>query len=874
MRSNDIRERFQRFFEERGHLRLPSASLIPHDDPSILFTVAGMVPLKPYIAGTRPSPSPRLVACQKCFRGAGLRYDDIASAGDTTHNTFFEMLGNWSIGDYFKEGAIDLAWELSTQEFGLDPSRIWVSVFPEDVASKLLWTDRIGVPRERVVELTDNWWAAGPTGPCGYDSELYWDEGGPCSCGRPNCTPADECGGDRWVEFWNLVFMEFDQQEDGSRPLLPKPTVDTGMGLERMTRILQGVRSIFETDLFVPLVDDFRARAGGAAATAGAQAAAAERDRSFNVLADHLRGAAFLVADGVLPSNEGRGYVLRRLIRRAAVHGRRVGLRGGLADGLPALVALTGSVYPELSTRQSLITDTLRGEETVFARTLEAGSRRFDALVGEGSRRISGNDAFRLYDTYGLPIELTVEMAAERGADVDMASFDAAMQAQREQSRAAVARVGFGGESLPASRFVGYEQLETAASVVRIGAEAALNTLPPGARSEVILDVTPFYAEAGGQVGDTGWLRWPSGRARVVDTTYAAGGARLQHVLVEEGELRSGEPATAIVDADRRAQAARHHSATHLLNRALRELFGDTVVQRGSLVSPEHTTFDFSFSRALAAAEVTELEHLVNDAVRRDLIRSVEEMPLADARASGAVALLDEAYGDLVRVVDFGGWSRELCGGTHVTRTGEIGAVIVVAESSIGQGKRRIEMVAGEAAEQRWRDLGQALQSAGRALRVPGEQVPDRVSALQEQVKKLTKELESARRGGGGSGVGIGGAALEDVGGIRLAHLMLEPDGGNGVREAADRLFAERLQGDGVAAVLGGSSLAVKVGGRALDAGLNAGALVSAAAAATGAAGGGRRDFASGGVKDPGKREAALGTIRAALQQAAGGAGD
>ena len=861
MRSHEIRERFLGFFEERGHLRLPSAPLIPHDDPSILFTVAGMVPLKPYIAGLRTPPSPRLVSSQKCFRGGVLRYDDIASSGDATHNTFFEMMGNWSIGDYFKEGAIDLAWELATVTFGLDAKRIWVSVFPEDTASALLWTDRIGVPRERVVELAENWWAAGPTGPCGYDSEMYWDDGPPCSCGRSDCTPADECGGDRWIEFWNLVFMEFDQQEDGSRPLLPRPTVDTGMGLERVTRILQGVRSIFDTDLFVPLIEDFHSRAA-------APPSMPELTRSFNVLADHLRGAAFLIADGVLPSNEGRGYVLRRLIRRAAVHARRVNLRGGLADGVPVVVELMGAVYPELTAGRRLIEETLRGEESVFERTLEAASRRFDALVGDGGGRIAGEDAFRLYDTYGLPIELTVEMAAERGADVDMAGFSTAMDSQREMSRAAATRVGFGGESLPATLFAGYDMLETPATVVRIGAAEARDALTAGESSEVVLDVSPFYAEAGGQVGDTGWLTWTGGRARVLDTTYATGGARLHHVRVDEGRLSPGDAVHAAVDAERRAQTARHHSATHLLNRALREVFGDSVVQRGSLVTPEHATFDFSFSRAVEPDELAKLEHLVNHAIRRDLPRTVEEMPLAAARASGAVALLDESYGDLVRVVDFGGWSRELCGGTHVARSGEIGAVIVAVESSIGQGKRRIEMLAGEAAEQRWRDLGRALQTAGRALRVPGDQVPERVTALQDQVRKLTKDLEAARRGGGG-GSTLGQATLEDVSGITLASLLLDPDQADGVREAADRLFAERLQGDGVAAVLGGTSLAVKVGGRALEAGLSAGALVSAASAATGAAGGGRRDFASGGVKDPAKREAALNTIRAAVEEAA-----
>lgn len=862
MRSQDIRERFLRFFEERGHHRLPSASLIPHDDPSLLFTVAGMVPLKPFISGAQAPPSPRLVSCQKCFRGAGLKYDDIASVGDTIHNTFFEMLGNWSIGDYFKEGAIDYAWELAIDEFGLDPARIWISVFPDDTVSELYWADHIGVPRERIVKMADNWWAAGPTGPCGYDSEMYWDHGPPCSCGRPACTPADECGGDRWVEFWNLVFMEFDQQEDGSRPLLPHATVDTGMGLERFVSVVQGKRSIFETDLFAPLVTGFRRRAG-----AGDDMG--EHARGFNVLADHLRGAGFLIAAGVLPSNEGRGYVLRRLVRRAAVHARQVGAVGGLASGTDELVALMGPVYPELVEHRDLIEQTLRAEEETFVRTLEAATRRFDDVVAASAGRISGDEAFRLYDTFGLPIELTVEMAGERGASVDTGAFQGALEAQRERSRAATDRVGFRGVVLPPTRFVGYERLSVEAEVLRIGVPDERETLAAGERALVVLDVSPFYAEAGGQVGDTGELHWADGRATVLDTTYVAGTeSRVHDVRVDDGELRTGATVHASVDAARRAQIARHHSATHLLNRALRDVLGDNVVQRGSYVGPVHTTFDFSYTRALTPDEIDTIEHSVNEAVRRDLPRTVSEMSLAEARASGAVALIDEKYAELVRVVDFGGWSRELCGGTHVARTGELGAAIVVSESSIGQGIRRIELVAGEAAEQRWRETGAALQATARALRARLEEVPDRVTALQEQVKRLTRDVEAARRSSA-SGGGLQAAQLEDIAGIRLAHATLGAGQADGVRDVADRLFAERLNGDGVAVVLGGSTLAVKVGGRALAAGIDAGKLVRAASEITGARGGGRREFASGGVGDPGKREAALASIRDAVARAA-----
>ena len=863
MRSFEIRERFLRFFEERGHHRLPSASLIPHDDPSLLFTVAGMVPLKPYIAGQRMPPSPNLTSCQKCFRGAGLKYDDIASVGDAFHHTFFEMLGNWSIGDYFKEQAIKYAWELSTEVFGLDPDRIWASIYPDDEVSERIWAEQIGVPRDRIAKLADNWWAAGPTGPCGYDSELYWDFGPPCSCGRPACTPQDECGGDRWCEYWNLVFMEFDQQSDGSRPLLPKPTVDTGMGLERMTAVVQDVRNDYDTDLFAPLIADFKRRAGR-------DTEEPSRRRSLNVLADHLRGAGFLIADGVLPSNEGRGYVLRRVVRRAAVHGRSLSLTGGLAEAVPALVELMGVVYPELKEHRPLIETTLRDEEAMFARTLEGAVGRLEAMLQNGTGHISGIDAFRLYDTFGLPVELTVEMAAERGAVVDLEGFGNAMDQQRAQSRAAVDRSGFAGaDKLPATRFIGYDQLDAEATVLAI--DGARDALEPGQQGDVVLDVSPFYAESGGQVGDTGSLVWADGSAAVLDTQHVPGtDSRVHRVRVERGVLRVGLPVHASVEAPRRAQLARHHSATHLLNRSLRDVLGGSILQRGSLVAPDHATFDFAFSRGLTAGEIAQIEHLVNDAIRRNLPRTVDEMPLADARASGAIALIDERYAELVRVVDFGGWSRELCGGTHVDQTGDIGAAIIASESSIGQGVRRIDMVAGEAAERRWQESGTALQTTARALKARPEEVPDRVAGLQEQLKRLSRELEQARRRTA-SGGGLSDATVEEIGGLRLAVAMVDAEsGGDGIVDATDRLYAERLNGDGIAVVVGPSALAVKVGGAALAAGVNAGDLVRVASEVTGAKGGGRREFARGGIKDPSLRSQALDTIRQQLARVGG----
>jgi alanyl-tRNA synthetase len=878
LRSHEIRRRFLGFFEERGHHVLPNASLIPSDDPSLLFTVAGMVPLKPYISGQRTPPGPRMTSCQKCFRGSGLTTDDIASVGDCTHHTFFEMLGNWSIGDYFKQGAIEMAWELLTQGFGLEPERLWPSIYPDDGDSLDIWTNQIGIADRRVARLKDNWWQAGPTGPCGYDSEIYFDVGGPCSCGRPDCTPQDECGGDRWIEIWNLVFMEFDQAEDGSRTLLPKRTVDTGMGLERMTAVLQGVRCDYDTDLFAPIVAglDRRAADGG-----GVE----RRTRSLRILADHARGATFLIAEGVLPGNEGRGYVLRRVIRRAALHARRVELEGGLALAVGDVVATLQDAYPELVQYRGLAEATIRGEEAVFARTIEAGTDRLETLLAGGAGGISGEDAFRLYDTFGLPVELTVEMAGERGLTVDRAGFDAALQAQRQRSRAGRASGGWKvaaqdalspiGDRATATLglstdFIGYESLRADAVVRRIGVAADRETLAVGEEDVVFLDVSPFYAEAGGQVGDTGTLSWESGSARVLDCLQLVDGpvrGRVHRARVETGTLHRDETVTAEVDPERRAAIARHHSATHLLHRALRETLGETVVQRGSFVGPDHATFDFSFSRGLTPEETQSVERRINAAVRDNLVRNVQEMPVAEAQATGAMALFGEKYGELVRVVDFGGWSRELCGGTHVGRSGDIGAVIIVAETSIGQGTRRIEMLAGGAAVRRWEESAALLRETARALRARLDEVPDRVARLLEQ----NRELQRRPREGGGDAVSaaLRSVAVAHAGNVALALADDPALSGDDAVTLVDRIFAERLEGDGIAAVFGEGMICAKVGGAALARGVDAGRLVRTAAQASGGKGGGQPGFGRGGLGDPGRRAQAMAAFRSALEELA-----
>jgi len=842
MRSVEVRERFLKFFEKQGHLRLPNVSLVPENDPSLLFTVAGMVPLKPYLSGQEKPPSPRLVSVQRCFRGSGLNTDDIAEVGDTQHNTLFEMLGNWSIGDYFKEGAITMAWELLTKEFGLDPDRLWPTIYPDDSESEKLWTKMIGIPQGRVAHLSDNWWQAGTSGPCGYDSEIFWDYGAPCSCGRADCTPQTECGGDRWIEIWNLVFMEFEQHEDGSREALPSQCVDTGMGFERMTAVLQDVRDIYATDLFASIMDGLRKRATAKETVA--------RERSLHVVADHVRAVAFLISDGVLPSNESRGYVLRRVIRRAALHARSAQLEGGLTPALTDVVAVMGEPYPDLVTHQALIKRTLQAEEDNFARTIDAGATRLEELLGTG-KGVSGEDAFKMYDTYGLPIELTAELAAERGVSVDLQGYRSALERQRERSRAAQTTVGFDAdEALPKAKFVGYETLECSSTVTWMAMDGDV----------LILDPTPFYAEAGGQIGDTGTLTWERGSAQVLDSFYVKPETRGLKVTVEQGSLAVGSTVTAMVDGARRGRIARHHSATHLLHKALREVLGDTVVQRGSLVAPDHTTFDFSFDRALTGQEIREVEKRVNSGIRENYTRDVALLPIDEARKTGAVALFGEKYGEVVRVVDFGGWARELCGGTHVDHTGDIGAAVIVAESSIGQGTRRIEMVVGESAQLRWRDEMTALRDAARLLKVRYDEVPARVAALQDQVKKAGKAS-----GGGAKGLDLSSAKFEKVAGLQLATLMTDSSDADAVVQACDRLFTEKLSNEGVVAVLGSNTIAVKCGPKAVAAGFRAGELVRAAVEIAGGRGGGRDDFARGGIKDVAKRDEMVTALRGAM---------
>ena len=747
MTGNEIRIRFLEHFESREHLVLPSAPLVPSGDPSTLFISAGMQPLQPYYQGFSQPPAPRLASCQKC-----LRTGDIDEVGRTDrHNTFFEMLGNFTpTGAYFKETAIPLAWELVTGGLVMAADRLRVTIHPTDDEAYEIWTQRTGVPAAHITRLADNWWGLG-RGPCGPDSEIWWDRGPDVGCGQPDCVP-DHC--DRFIEFWNLVFPQFDQQEDGTLVPLQKPAIDTGMGLERISYILQGKSNVFEADVLLPLVDFVR------------QSSPKSNTLSERIIADHVRAATFCIADGILPSNEGRGYVLRRLIRRAALHARRVGLTAPLTKGVALTIEMFGGHYPELKAkgRPDFIKDVLEAESERFKRTLEQGMAQFEKVAARHTGVVPGADAFRLHDTFGFPLELTKELAVERGIEVDQEGFEAAMSAQRERSRGGVVQHLVGAKDLPKSEFTGYGELTTESTVVAILKDGnSVDAVVEGDPVEIFVQRSPFYAESGGQVGDTGLITTPGGRVRIEDTQRPADGVIAHLGTVVTGDIRVGEKAVASVDAGRRRQIARHHSATHLLHKALRETIGEQVVQKGSWVGPDHTTFDIPLNRAVTKDELARINRRVMEKVRDALPFHESQKPYKEAVAEGAMHLFEEKYGDVVRVVCFGDWTCELCGGTHVKNTADIGTAVIVSEGSIGSGMRRIDMVVGEAADELVRQDRDLLSDLARSFNAGPLELPVRIQALRAELKEAEKRLErlrdelrTARIKGHGQGDGVG----------------------------------------------------------------------------------------------------------------------
>ncbi len=879
---NDIRSAFLGYFAKNAHEVVPSSPLVPRNDPTLMFTNAGMVQFKNVFTGVEKLPFARAATAQKCVRAGG-KHNDLDNVGYTArHLTFFEMLGNFSFGDYFKDRAIELAWNLVTKEFGLAKDRLMVTVYVDDDQAFNLWKKIAGLPDGKIVRIagSDNFWQMGDLGPCGPCSEIFYDHGDRVPGGPPGSPEAD---GDRFVEIWNLVFMQFEQLAGGKRIDLPRPSIDTGMGLERFTTVMQGVHSIFETDLFGTLIQAI-------GSLLHVDPHDAEKAASHRVIADHLRSSAFLIADGVLPSNEGRGYVLRRIMRRAMRHAELLGAKEPLMWQLvPLLVREMGQAYPELVRAEPLVTETLRLEETRFRRTLERGL----TLLDEASKTLKkgdmfdGETAFTLYDTYGFPLDLTQDALRARGIGVDLASFTDAMDRQREKARASWAGSGEAAteavwfalrEKVGATEFLGYET-EAAegvvAALVRDGKEVA--ELKAGESGAMVVNQTPFYGESGGQVGDTGEMRREGVRVVVVDTQKKAGDVFVHEIKVEQGSVKIGDPLLLAVDHARRADIRRNHSATHLLHEALRQVLGDHVAQKGSLVAPDRLRFDFSHPKPMSADEIERVEDLANDMVLQNSPVTTRLMALDDARASGARALFGEKYGDEVRVVAMGdgsgntmGWSVELCGGTHVRRTGDIGLIGSLSDSGVAAGVRRLEALTGRMARKSAEKQVEVARSAAAELKVQLEELPGRVAALLDERKKLERDLTDAKKK-----LAMGGGAARDaedgvrsVGGIKLLARAVTGIEMKDLKSLADE--GKKQVGSGVVAIVGvtGEGKAGLVVGVTADltARFNAVELVKKGAEALGGkGGGGRPDMAQAGGPDGSKAEAALAAVAAAL---------
>ena len=872
--ADELRTLFLNFFKEKGHDIIPSSSLIPHGDPTLLFTSAGMVPLKPYYLGEVVPPNVRLASCQKSFRTT-----DIESVGDSSHLTFFEMLGNFSIGDYFKKEAIGWAWEFVTQPLGFAPERLWATIYLDDEESFRYWR-KIGVPEERIRRFGEehNYWGpAGDTGPCGPCSEIHYDFGEEFGCGKPSCEPNCECG--RFSEIWNLVFTQYNQQKDGTRVPLPRPNIDTGMGLERTAAVLQGKKSVYEIELFTPLLARIAELCGKK------YGSDVEIDNAMRVVVEHGRGITFLIADGVIPGNEGRGYVLRRLLRRAALFGRRLGLdKPFIVEIAKVTTDLMSHVYPEIRQRQDFINRAIELEEARFSGTLSAGLELLGdvvaGLAGKGEREISGKQSFKLYDTYGFPVELTREIARERGFSVDMEGFKREMERQREKARAAQTFkvsagggvVGIRGElNIEITPFVGYHNLKHKSVIIDLIVEGkATETLSQGQKASLILETTPFYGEGGGQVGDTGKISGTSGQFVVTDTVRVPPDIVVHRGYVAEGSLAVGDEVEAVVDKERRLDIARNHTATHLLHFALRKALGEHVQQRGSLVASERFSFDFSHLTAVTDKEMVMVQRIVNEKIRQNLRVSDEELPYKKAIEAGAIALFGEKYGDTVRVLKIGEppISIELCGGTHVCSTGEIGLFHISGEHGIGAGLRRIEAVTGRGAEgymeRRLSVLSEIMQIQHASIEDVQEKVSGLVSELDmERRQRLTLERELAR---------IRTESLlsqaEVIKGVTVLVAKIPPSRIEILRGMSD-FIRDKLKS--VVVVLGtvceGKPVFIAAVTPDLVArGYNAGDIVKQVAKVAGGGGGGKPDIAQAGGKHKDKLDEALRLVKTLIQ--------
>ncbi len=874
--SNDIRAAFLDFFARNGHQVVESSPLVPRNDPSLLFTNSGMVQFKNVFTGQETRPYRRATTAQKCVRAGG-KHNDLDNVGYTArHHTFFEMLGNFSFGDYFKDVAIELAWTLITRDFALPPERLLVTVYSEDDDAAMLWRKIAGLPEHRIIRIptSDNFWRMGDTGPCGPCSEIFYDHGDSVPGGPPGSADED---GDRFIEIWNLVFMQFEEDPPGERRPLPRPSIDTGMGLERFAAILQGKHDNYDTDTLRALIL--------ASAEASGQAPDGPHKVSHRVIADHLRSSAFLIADGVLPSNEGRGYVLRRIMRRAMRHAHQMGVdRPLLCRLVPALLRQMGLAYPELGRAEVLIEETLALEETRFAAMLERGLHLLAEAVADlpAGAALPGEVAFRLYDTYGFPVDLTADALREQGRSVDLAGFEAAMASQRARARAAWAGSGEAAtervwfelrEKTGASEFLGYATEAADATILALVADGApVAEAKPGAEVAVILNQTPFYGESGGQVGDSGEITGAEGlRILVTDTQKKLGDLFVHLGRIEAGTARVGAAVHAEIDHDRRRAIRAAHSATHLLHEALRRRLGSHVTQKGSLNAPDRLRFDISHPRPLSAEDLATVEAEVNARIRENSAVTTRLMTPAAAVELGAMALFGEKYGDEVRVVMMGApdgnkpaWSIELCGGTHVGRTGDIGLFRIEAESAVGAGVRRIEAATGAGALALVAENDRRLAAAAAALRTHPADLPARVQALLEDRRRLEGEISALQRK-----LATGGteAAIEEVGGVKLAARNLGEVAARELKSLADAI--QKQLGSGVVALVstadGKASIVVGVSPD-LTARFNAVDLVRAASEAVGGkGGGGRPDLAQAGGPDGSRAEAALAAIRTRL---------
>lgn len=861
MKSAEIREAFLRFFEEQGHTRVASSSLIPGNDPTLLFTNAGMNQFKDCFLGQEKRAYTRAVSSQKCVRAGG-KHNDLENVGYTArHHTFFEMLGNFSFGDYFKQDAINFAWTFLTGVLKLPKEKLWVTVYASDDEAYDIWTQQVGVPPERMVRIgdnkgapyaSDNFWTMGDTGPCGPCTEIFYDHGADIWGGPPGSPEED---GDRYIEIWNNVFMQFNRTADGVLHPLPAPSVDTGMGLERISAVMQHVHSNYEIDLFQSLL----------AAAAKAIGCANEEQASLKVVADHIRSCGLLIADGVLPSNEGRGYVLRRIIRRACRHGNKLGANGSFFYQIvAALVAEMGAAFPELTQNQAHIERVLKAEEEQFAKTLEQGLKILEQdLAGLQGSVVPGDVVFKLYDTYGFPMDLTGDIARERNLTLDEEGFEREMEAQRVRARSA-SSFGMDYNSLVkvdvATEFTGYKATHGSAKVIALYKDGqSVDVLSEGDDGVVVLDQTPFYAESGGQIGDCGFLKASSGRFDVRDTTKT-GGAFLHHGVLASGSLTVGSPVDAQVDADVRHATALNHSATHLLHAALRQVLGEHVQQKGSLVDSQRLRFDFSHFEAIKPAQIKALEDIVNAQVRKNTAVETEETDIETAKAKGAMALFGEKYGDNVRVLSMGGnFSVELCGGIHANRTGDIGLLKIISEGGVASGVRRIEAVTGAAALAYLNAGEEQLKEAASLVKGSRDNLIDKLSAVLERNRALEKQLEQLQAKAASAAGDDLSASAQDVKGVKVLAVRLDGQDGKALLALVDQL-KNKL---GRAVILLGSvheDKVVLVAGvtKDLTGQLKAGDLMKQAAAAVGGKGGGRPDMAQGGGVDAGALDAAL----------------